>query len=329
MTFLPAIEMGIGSDGRLTFTMVNTKETIKPSRSNKGRSLLAFVDDFVVIDLETTGLDPEYDEIIEFGAIKVIDGKIDSTFSMLVKPSNIIRDYIAELTGISNDMVENSPAANEALPHFLEFVGSYVVVAHNANFDINFLYDNCNSHLQRPFANDFIDTMRLTRRIYPNLQYYKLEKTAHALDLPSSTFHRALGDCHVTLDLYNHLRSYVNENNLDVDSLLKPWSARDITATTTMFDSNHQLYGKTCVFTGTLDKMTRKEAMQTVVNIGGKCADNVTKKTNYLILGASDYSKIKDGKSSKQKKAEQFKLSGLDIEIISENVFYDMIDDSQ
>lgn len=103
-------------------------------------------------------------------------------------------------------------------------------------------------------------------------------------------------------------------------------SAKDIVTTKDDFDETHPLYGKTCVFTGTLEKMSRKDAMQIVVDYGGLVGNSVTKKTNYLILGNNDYcSSIKDGKSSKQKKAEALKLSGNDIEIISESVFYDMI----
>ena len=102
--------------------------------------------------------------------------------------------------------------------------------------------------------------------------------------------------------------------------------ARDIVTSNAEFDETHPLFDKLCVFTGTLEKMARKDAMQAVVDLGGKVANSVTKKTNYLILGNNDYcSTIKDGKSSKQKKAESLKLAGNDIEIISENVFYDMI----
>ena len=103
-------------------------------------------------------------------------------------------------------------------------------------------------------------------------------------------------------------------------------SAKDIVTEKTDFDETHPLFGKTCVFTGTLEKMARKDAMQIVVDLGGLVGNSVTKKTNYLILGNNDYcSSIKGGKSSKQKKAESLKLAGNDIEIISENVFYDMI----
>lgn len=81
-----------------------------------------------------------------------------------------------------------------------------------------------------------------------------------------------------------------------------------------------------CVFTGTLDKMQRKEAMQLIADLGGIPGDGVTKKTNYLILGNNDYCKtIKDGKSSKQKKAEKMILEGADLQIVPEAVFYDIV----
>ena len=104
--------------------------------------------------------------------------------------------------------------------------------------------------------------------------------------------------------------------------------SKDISTENTEFDETHPLYGKLCVFTGTLEQMKRKEAMQRVGDLSGSVADSVSKKTNYLILGNNDYCpliKDPDKKSSKQKKAEKLKLAGNDIEIISENVFYDML----
>lgn len=88
---------------------------------------------------------------------------------------------------------------------------------------------------------------------------------------------------------------------------------------------SNPLYHSVCVFTGTLEKMTRREAMQIVKDLGGECGDSVTKKTNYLVLGNNDFCKtIKGGKSNKQKKAEKLKLEGIDINVISESVFYEM-----
>lgn len=107
-----------------------------------------------------------------------------------------------------------------------------------------------------------------------------------------------------------------------------PLKSSDIVASTQNFDPSHPLYGKVCVFTGTLEKMTRKDAMQLVADLGGINGDSVTKKTNYLILGNNDYCPlIKDGKSNKQKKAESLILNGADLAILPENTFYDLAGD--
>lgn len=89
------------------------------------------------------------------------------------------------------------------------------------------------------------------------------------------------------------------------------------------------LYGKVCVFTGTLEHFTRQEATQMVSRIGGICADSITKKTNFLILGNQDYRKsILEGKSSKQKKAEKLIADGADLLMIPESVFLELLSDN-
>ena len=92
-------------------------------------------------------------------------------------------------------------------------------------------------------------------------------------------------------------------------------------------DKNNPLYDKYCVFTGTLEKLARKDAFQIVADFGGIPQDSINKQTNFLILGTQDYRRINGDKSSKQKKAEQMKLKGKEIDIIPETVFYDMIED--
>lgn len=105
--------------------------------------------------------------------------------------------------------------------------------------------------------------------------------------------------------------------------------AQLISAQTDHFNEDGPIFQKVFAFTGTLERMTRREAMQQVVNCGGLIGNGVTKQTNYLVLGNNDYCKsIKDGKSNKHKKAEKMQLDGFDIAIISEDVFCDMIQDS-
>ena len=301
------------------------------NREYKGKSLLDCIEDYTVIDLETTGLDPSYDEIIEFAAIKVESGVVVSEFQSLVKPSLPINGFITELTGITNEMLSTAPIMETILPRFLEFVGKSTIIAHNANFDVNFLYDACVS--QKPFNNDFIDTMRLSLRLFRQEQHHRLGDLTGRFGIVGEIEHRALSDVLKTQACYEYMKKYIRDNGISVESLYpqgkaqgKGFKASDIVSSNTEFDETTPIFGRTFVFTGALQRMVRKDAMQLVVDMGGLCGDGVTAKTNFLVLGNNDYcSSIKDGKSSKHKKAESYKAKGLDIDIISENVFYEMV----
>lgn len=317
----------------------------KTVREHKGKSLLSAPDSYCVIDIETTGLSPEFDSIIEISALKFKDNKLVDKFSQLVKPDDFdesiseygeyLDNFISELTGITDAMISNAKSTREILPDFLSFVGSNILIGHNVNFDINFLYDNIQYYLNEFLVNDYIDTMRLSKRLLPDLSHHRLQDLVNYFNLNYSGAHRAEKDCLLTAECYTKLINIIDVKYGNVENFIKKFKthhtgvkATDISATSSDFDTSHPLYGKVCVFTGTLEKMVRRDAMQIVANLGGINADSVTKKTNYLILGNNDYCKsIKDGKSSKQKKAEKLKLAGQDIEIISENVFYDMIDE--
>lgn len=301
----------------------------KTDRTEKGKSLLILPTTYTVVDLETTGLDPQWNDIIEFGAMRVENGIVSDRYSALVNPGYEIDDFITELTGITNEMLASAPIVADVLPKFLNFVGDSVVVGHNVNFDINFIYDTCASVLKKSFSNDFVDTMRLSRRLFPQERHHRLCDLIERFNTGDAVEHRALADVEQTNRCYLYMRQHMEENAITIESLLPTkngFSAKNIQAATTNFDETSSVYEKVFVFTGALERMTRKEALQLVVDRGGLCSDGVNKKTNYLVLGNNDYcSTIKDGKSTKQKKAEQLKLAGCDIEIISENVFYDMI----
>ncbi len=306
-------------------------------REFKGNSLLDFPETFTLIDLETTGLSPEWDDIIELSALKIKNGDIVEIFSSLVhSPGVYIDEFIAELTGITQEMIDDSPEISDILPAFFDFISEDILVGHNINFDINFLYDNGLIYCGRYLTNNFVDTMRLSRRLHPDEPHHRLKDLVKKYGLDYNGAHRATQDCYLTFTVYNLLKKEIIEKYGNINdfcsSVNKKRSshsylkASDIHSESTDFDTSHPLYKKVCVFTGALEKMTRKEAMQIVANLGGINGDGVTKKTNYLILGNNDYCKtIKDGKSIKQKKAEKLKTDGQDIEIISENVFYDMV----
>lgn len=173
--------------------------------------------------------------------------------------------------------------------------------------------------------------MRLSRRLFPQERHHRLCDLINRFDVGDSVTHRALADVEQIHRCYLFMKQYMEVNCIDIKTLLPSsknrLSAKDIQPSTDKFDDSSPIYEKVFVFTGTLERMTRREAMQCVADRGGKCSDRVTKETNYLVLGNNDYcTTIKDGKSTKQKKAEHLKLAGCDIEIISENVFYDMIE---
>ncbi|MBQ8624302.1 MAG: exonuclease [Oscillospiraceae bacterium] len=317
----------LNDDGTLTLSHEKPEKVSRPSR---GKSLLKFVDDYTVIDLETTGLSPQYDEIIEFAAIRVRGGIVSETMQFLIKPEYEIDGFITELTGITNEMLADAPNIKEVLPAIKDFIGDDVLVGHNVSFDVNFLYDNFSKEADYLFRNDYIDTVRISRILLPKLPHHRLKDITKALGVGARNMHRALSDCEVTRACFESLRSKTDDiaefnkryhsNKLDM---------RDITATTSEFNEGNPFNKKKVVFTGTLDRFTRVQAAQIVVNLGGICENNLTKETDYLVLGNNDYNKsVKDGKSSKMKKAEAYRLKGCEIEVIPEQVFYDMIEDN-
>ena len=305
------------------------------SRTQKGSSLLKLLDSYTVIDLETTGLDPLYDSIIEVAAIRIDKGQVVDQFTSLINTGYEINEYITRLTGITNDMIAVAPTLEELLPQFLEFIGDSIIVGHNVNFDINFLYTACTRYQLKPFSNDYVDTMRFSRRLFPNERRNRLIDLVIRFNLGDSEEHRALGDAFQTNACYVYMKDYMEKNQIPLSAILPAErfsaecavsSKRIVPDQTAVIDESSPFYQKIFVFTGTLERMVRKDAMQLVVNHGGICKDGVTKDTNYLVLGNNDYcSSIRNGKSTKQKKAEELQLKGYDISIISENVFYMML----
>lgn len=304
-------------------------------REFKGKSLMIPSSDYTVIDLETTGFSLTMDHIIELSALRVRNNIPVDSFSSLVKSSDlpVLPSFAIDFTGITQEMYDSAPMIEDVFPEFISFVGDDIIVGHNVNFDIDFLYDYSMRFLNKPVTNDFIDTLRISRRLHPELPSHRLFALNDYYDLKSKVFHRALDDCKTTHNCLQALIADVLSKYDSFESFAKParksyLPAKGITATTNDFDELNPLYGKVCAFTGALSRYSRKEAMQLIVDRGGAVADGVTKKTNFLIVPDHDYVLGENSqKSSKRLKAEKLKISGNDIEIIPESVFYDMISD--
>ena len=300
---------------------------VKMSNSNYVRKIIS---DYCVIDTETTGLSSYYDEIIEVGILKIRDGKVVDQYSQLIKPNNAIDEFITYLTGITNKMLVNQPSIKDVEGEILDFLGDDVIVGHNTSFDIRFL----NASFKETLKNEYMDTMIFSRKIYPQLPHHRLSDLAKFLNLANNQ-HRALADCITTYQLYETIKSTMDERGLKLSDLWQCHSnghpgidIKAIKLKSNEIDEDNFFYGKHVVFTGKLEKMLRKDAMQIIVDLGGILDKTVNKNTNYLILGNNDYNAVLHGeKSNKHKKAEKLKMEGNDINIIDEFTFYDIINE--
>lgn len=174
----------------------------------KGIHLDTLPNDYTVIDIETTGLSSVRNEIIELSALKIRNNKVSKTFTTLVKPQGKINYFISKLTGITNQMVASAQPIDSILDKYIEFIGNDIIIGHNVNFDINFIYDNYLKYFNKEFSNDYIDTCSMSRKIC-NLKHHKLNIVADYYNIDSSGHHRAEQDCYMTYKIYDAMKNEV------------------------------------------------------------------------------------------------------------------------
>lgn len=158
---------------------------------------------YVVFDIETTGLNPKYEKIIEIGAAKVRDAKVVDTFSTFVNPGKGLPERITELTGIYDTDVINAPYIEEVLDLFIDFVGDDILLGHNLIFDYSFV-KKAAANQKKTFAKSGIDTLKIARRFLNDLESRNLSFLCayYAIHLQA---HRALNDALATHELYQKL----------------------------------------------------------------------------------------------------------------------------
>lgn len=169
-----------------------------------------FEDSFVIVDLETTGLSPKNGEIIEIGAIKVINNEVVDKMDVFVKPSRPLTWFTTNLTGITNEMVDEGLSTKEALKVFDEFSSGMKLMAHNAKFDMGFLDTYMKKELGKELRDDAMDTLYISKAIVKDVPNYKLGTLAARFGIDYSGAHRSLRDCEITLDVYNNVRKMYN-----------------------------------------------------------------------------------------------------------------------
>ena len=162
---------------------------------------------YVCFDLETTGLDPLYNEIIEIGALKVRDGKVAERFMEFIHPQEEISPMITNLTGITNEMVANARPADAVISDFLEFCEDDVLIGHNVGFDYSFMKSGA-SNLGLTFEKFGIDTFKIAQRTLKSLPSKSLSSLCEYYQIENKAAHRAYYDALATAKLYQTLAHY-------------------------------------------------------------------------------------------------------------------------
>lgn len=174
-----------------------------------------FPDSYVVVDLETTGLSPREDRILEIGAVKVKDGQVADTYGTFVDPGRPVPQQIRMLTGITDEMVAGQKSAAQALEEFLAFCGGADLMGHNLSFDYGFLKQQAS--LQRiPFEKRGIDTLKIARCLLEGLESKSLTNLCAYFHIDRSRAHRALDDAMATHQLFCCLKDLAGEEKWEL-----------------------------------------------------------------------------------------------------------------
>lgn len=181
----------------------------------KGKSRIAFPEDYCVVDIETTGLSPEECEIIEIAAVRYRNGEKSDVFTTLIKPDRAISPFITELTGITNEMVADAPDISQAVMEFYKFAGNDMLMGYNVNFDINFLYDNLLRCHGIYLENDFVDVLRFARKVLPLMPDRKQTSVADHYGISITGAHRAEKDCEICNACYKCLRDEMRRQDAE------------------------------------------------------------------------------------------------------------------
>ena len=159
-------------------------------------------EEFVVFDIETTGLNSHTNKIIEIGAVKIKAGRIIDRYSQLINPGISILYHITEITSITNEQVANQPKIDEVIGKFVEFIGDAVLVAHNAPFDMGFIKRDIKEYLNIDLESSVIDTLQMARDLFPDFKKYGLGDLNKALGLALEKHHRAVDDSQATANMF-------------------------------------------------------------------------------------------------------------------------------
>ena len=306
--------------------------------------------EFIAIDFETANFKRE--SVCSIGLAFVENFEIVKSINKLIKPiPNYFETINMSIHGITPEMTENEPTFFDLWNELKPYINNQQLVAHNASFDFSALRYVLDSYNISYPTLDYYCSMLLSKKVFPGLINYQLPTVCTHLGINDLTHHDAESDAVTSAKVMTEICKKHNVNSLsELRHILgfsngkiypdsyRPFSCNvkkvsgtrqhlDIVPDTTEFNEEHPFYGKHVVFTGNLRELTRKDAKQIVANIGGVITpDNLSRKTNYLVVGTDAFNQYGEGyKSTKIKKAEELIAKGNELEIISEIEFFKMI----
>lgn len=243
-------------------------------------------DTFVVFDIETTGFSKLRDNIIEIGAVKVVKGKIVEEYNQLINPLVQLPQKIIELTNITDSMLIDKPTIDKVLPEFMEFVGDSTLVAHNAEFDIGFIRENCKRE-NLEFLNAYMDTLALCRAVFPDLKNHKLDTISKHLNVSLESHHRACDDAMATAHIF--LKTLKEDCLNDLGDLL---DLNHLKTTWPMYKNenyNSVIYAKNLAGLKNLYKLISISSMKYYNNSPGIPESLLNEYREGLIIGSGNY----------------------------------------
>ncbi len=178
--------------------------------------------DYVIFDLETTGVSCGSDRVVEISGIRVKDHKAEAEFTSLVNPECHIPSAASQVNGITDDMVRDAPVFETVLKEFLEFAGDLPLVGHNIHtFDMKFIYRDCQLYFGKIPENDYADTLSLARTYLPELGHHRLTDLADHFGISTQGAHRALNDCRMNQAIYEELDHLIKKSTVRVKTCPK------------------------------------------------------------------------------------------------------------
>lgn len=305
---------------------------------------------FIAIDFETANFKRQ--SICSIGLAVVENFKVVKTINKLIRPTpNYFEAINMSIHGITPKMTENEPSFSEMWAELKPFFDNKKLVAHNASFDFSALRYALDFYQINYPSLDYYCSMLLSKKAFPGLVNYQLPTVCKHLGITGLSHHDAESDAVACANVMIEICKANNVSSLDelekklqfskgeiFSNSYSPFSCCAVKTTlnkqlfnfvpeSNKFDEEHPFFGKRVVFTGALSKLSRNDAKQIVVNIGGIISpDNLSSKTNFLVVGTYDYNQYGEGfKSSKLKNAEAMIAQGNELEIISEIDFFKMV----